>query len=262
MKRLHLFEFEDLAWFPNGLRVLMTRYINTIHKLLKSGDQIARCLADFFKQSDERHILDLCSGSGGPMPSVISILKDKHGIHGLRLTLSDLYPNLTMAKKINEQKDQSLSYLTDPVNALTLESEPKGLRTMICSLHHMAPSAASTILNNAQQARQPIFAYEISDNSFPRWLWWIAFPVNIISVLLITPLVRPVSWRQLLFTYLIPVLPIAIAWDGAVSNARTYTLEDLEKIIPAQSLPGNYRWEKGTLAGKGGDKIYLLGYPK
>ena len=47
MKRMHLFEFEDLPWFPNGLRVLMTRYINTIHRILKSSDQIADCLADF-----------------------------------------------------------------------------------------------------------------------------------------------------------------------------------------------------------------------
>lgn len=133
---------------------------------------------------------------------------------------------------------------------------------MICSFHHMAPSAAKAILTNAQAANQPIFIYEISDNSYPKWLWWIGLPVNILSVLLITPMVRPFSWQQFLFTYLIPILPLTIAWDGAVSNARTYTLEDLEQVIPAQSLPGNYLWEKGTLAGKGGDKIYLLGYLK
>ena len=196
------------------------------------------------------------------MPAVKATLTEKYDISGLHLTLSDLYPNLAMAENINGQQDPSLSYLIPSLNALTLKGEPPGLRTMICSLHHMDPEAAKTILNNAQKANQPIFAYEISDNSLPRWLWWIAFPVNVISVLLITPLVRPFSWRQFLFTYLIPVLPITIAWDGAVSNARTYTLEDLEMIIPDQSHLDDYQWEKGTVEGKGGDKIYLLGYPK
>ena len=41
MKRIHLFEFEDLPWFPNWLRTCMTRYIVTIHRLLGSAGELA-----------------------------------------------------------------------------------------------------------------------------------------------------------------------------------------------------------------------------
>ncbi len=86
-------------------------------------------------------------------------------------------------------------------------------------------------------------------------------PINIIAVLLLTPMVRPMSWQQLVFTYLIPVLPLAIAWDGAVSNARTYTLEDLDMLL--QRIPSeNYGWTKGKIPGKGGTKLYLKGGPR
>ena len=38
-----------------------------------------------------------------------------------------------------------------------------------------------SILKQAFDSRQGILVFEISDNSFPKWLWWIAIPVNIIS---------------------------------------------------------------------------------
>lgn len=38
MKRIHLFEFEDQAWFPNWIRVLMTRYIMAFHRLIGTAD--------------------------------------------------------------------------------------------------------------------------------------------------------------------------------------------------------------------------------
>jgi hypothetical protein len=73
-------------------------------------------------------------------------------------------------------------------------------------------------------------------------------------------MVRPMTWQQLVFTYLIPILPMFIAWDGAVSNARTYTLEDMGELIHGLS-DETYTWEKGKVKGKGGNKLYLLGRP-
>ncbi len=49
--------------------------------------------------------------------------------------------------------------------------------------------------------------------------------------LLITPFVRPLTLEQIIFTYLIPIIPFFFAWDGAVSNARTYTIEDMDILL-------------------------------
>lgn len=231
MKRIHLFEFEDFPWFPKWIRVCMTRFIVAMHRLVGSSNELAKLTARALKHTDSSKIFDLCSGSGGPMLEVAEILKNKYGVKDLTLTFSDLYPNLETAHMINGQSNPNLSYLTTPVNASNLDEDKKGVRTMICSMHHMKPEVARCILQNAKEAHQPICIFEMSDNSFPIWIWWIAIPSNFLMTFFVTPMIRPVTWPQIVFTYIIPILPFFIAWDGAVSNARTYSLDDMEELL-------------------------------
>ncbi len=256
MKRIHLFEFEDFSWFPNWIRELMTRYIEAFHKILGTSDELVKLLSEPLKQRS--HLFDLCSGSGGPMLKVYEQLKSSNS--EVRLTLSDLYPNTLAANQINQMGDPNLTYETDPVDATAVSDNKEAIRTMICSLHHMKPDQAKAILKDAQSNQQYFLAYEISDNSFPKWIWWIAIPFSFITVFFVTPLVRPMSFGQLFFTYIIPILPIFIAWDGAVSNARTYTLEDMD-LLTQDLQSENYQWKTGAIKGKGGNKLYLMGIP-
>ena len=256
MKRIQLFEFEDFSWFPDFLRICMTNYIATFHRLLDSTSHLAALLKEVMERTGTRQVVDLCSGAGGPMPMVHQLLASQYP--QLELTLTDLYPNASAIAQIGQSGP--IHYQPESVNAAHVSKEMTGIRTMICSMHHMTPDVLRAILADAQSSNQPFLGYEISDNSFPKWIWWIAFPINILTVLFVTPMVRPMSWQQLVFTYLIPVLPIFIAWDGAVSNARTYTLEDMGLVL--SGLPeSSYQWEKGALAGKGGKKLYLKGIP-
>lgn len=257
MKRIHLFEFEDFTWFPSFLRICLTNYILTLHKLMDSSSNISDLLRRLIKKTHQQKIVDLCSGAGGPMPMVYEKLKKD--FENLELTLTDLYPNSQAVKRIGQ--DKPVKYEPESINAADIPIKLSGIRCMICSMHHMKPLALKSILKDAMDKRQPFLGYEISDNSFPKALWWIAFPINIITTLLLTLIVRPVTWQQVIFTYLIPVLPIIIAWDGAVSNARTYTLQDMDLIL--QDLQSeSYQWEKGAIPGKGGNKLYLMGIPK
>lgn len=259
MKRIHLFEFEDFAWIPGWLRRCTTRLILVMHNLLGTSDKVTELVAKVLKNTRSSTILDLCSGSGGPMPEVLQILHDKHGMHNISLTLTDLYPDLKAAEAFNSQDGNNINYVITPVDATQLKDEMGGLRTMIGSFHHMPPREAKKILTAAEKSREPILVFEISDNSTPTVLWWIAFPINFIMTFFITPMVRPMSWQQLVFTYLIPIIPICFAWDGAVSNARTYTLNDLDELLRSIES-SNYEWEKGTIEGKT-NQIYLLGLP-
>jgi hypothetical protein len=260
MKRIHLFEFEDQAWFPDWIRVLMTRYIMTFHKMLGTADLLLPLVEKGLRYTNDKVILDLCSGSGGPMIEVTQNLKKLPQHKNLKLILSDLYPNLSAADRLIKDKNPGIEYITTSLDASNVDKELKGLRTMVSSLHHMKPNVAKQILKNAQESKQPILIFEISDNSPPIFLWWISIPIAFIITLFVTPMVRPMTWQQVVFTYVIPILPLFIAWDGAVSNARTYTLEDIEILIQGLS-DENYHWEKGKIKGKGGNKVYLLGKP-
>lgn len=261
MKRIDLFEFEDFAWFPDWLRRCITRLILVMHDLLGTPEKVSELIARVLRESNTSTILDLCSGSGGPMPQVLHILHEKHGMKNIDLTLTDLYPDFKTAKTINNRDDNNIKYLTTPVDATNINLEKGGLRTMIGSFHHMPPRQAKRILESVQESGEPICIFEVSDNSTPIWLWWIAIPINFIMTLFITPMVRPMTWHQLFFTYIIPIIPLCFAWDGAVSNARTYTLEDLDEILMTiDSQNNNYKWEKGIIEGKT-NQLYLLGIP-
>lgn len=258
MKRFHLFEFEDFPWFPYVLRDCMTRYILLIHKLLKTKIDLVKLIEQLVQKTKSNTIHDLCSGSGGPMIEVIKQINDSSDGQ-LELILTDKFPNRKVAQKINNIDGKEVSYKTASVDATNYGVEHKGIRTMVCSLHHFLPDQVHAILKSASDSKQPFLAYEISDNSIPNFLWWIAIPINILMVLLLTPFVRPLSFSQLIFTYLIPVLPLLIAWDGAVSNIRTYTQKDME-IILSEIETGGYQWDTGKITDNGPNKLYLLGY--
>lgn len=259
MKRIHLFEFEDFGWFPHWLRQCMTRLIVVMHKILGSNDELAELIVRALKHSKHPTIIDLCSGSGGPMLDVFKILKNKYQIYNLNLILTDLYPNHELASQINSQRHSDITYLTNSINATHIDPSIIGVRTMVCSMHHMKPELAHQILKDAKENMQPICIFEISDNSFPDWLWWVAIPLNFLVAFFVTPLIKPMTWRQIIFTYFIPIIPLFFAWDGAVSNARTYTLHDMTELLRGLESD-EYQWEMGRIEGKS-KKLYLLGLP-
>lgn len=256
MKRIDLFEFEDFAWFPNGIRICLTRLIVVMHKFLKSSDDLVPLIKRALKHSNNNTIVDLCSGSGGPMIEVFNDLAKESDVE---LILTDLYPNQEMASEINSSGTLNLSYKTYPVNASNVNTELTGVRTMVGSFHHMKPDTARQILENAKESKVPICIYEISDNSHPTFLWWMTIPIIFLMALVLTLFVRPLTWKQLVFTYVIPIIPLIFAWDGAVSNVRTYTLEDLDILLEGLESE-DYQWEKGRITQKA-NKLYLLGIP-
>lgn len=259
MKRIDLFEFEDFAWFPNWMRICLTRLIVVMHKFLNSSDDLVPLIKRALKYSDNNTIVDLCSGSGGPMIEVFKALVGEQGNVNVELILTDLYPNPEMASKINNSAIRNLSYKTSPVNASNVTTELRGVRTMVGSFHHMKPDTARQILENAKESKVPICIYEISDNSYPTFLWWTTIPLIFLMALIITPFVRPLTWKQIVFTYIIPIIPLFFAWDGAVSNVRTYSLEDLDILLKGLESE-DYKWEKGRITKKA-NKLYLLGFP-
>jgi len=231
----------------------MTRFLNTFHAMLGTADHIASLLDKLIKETGILHINDLCSGSCGPMQDVYNLLVDKYGHKELSISYHDLYPDVITADKINNDGNSKTEYNNKPTDVLSTTDMTEGIRTMICSFHHFPVHKTKVILETVVSTQQPIFVFEISDNSFPKWIWWISIPMTFIMTLFITPFIRPMSWQQIVFTYLIPIIPLCIAWDGAVSNARTYTLNDLHRLFSSLNI-SDYKWEKGIVK----DKIKML----
>ena len=267
MKRIQLFEFEDYKWFPSWLRTCMTNLIMVLLKMMGTSEALAYLMARVLKEKGLSKIVDLGSGSGGAMPEVLKALHKIDGLDQVELVMTDLYPNKEVARKFNENTEDKINYLETPVDATDLHSAPNGLKTMINSFHHMPPKAARKILESAAQNKQPILIYELAENKIPVLVWAlflpIALPILMVMTWFMTPFVKPLTWQQLVFTYLIPIIPICYAWDGQASMPRMYSFDDLDELLEGLETPDFY-WEKG-FAKKGNGKkagTYLVGYPK
>lgn len=266
MKRIQLFEFEDFSWFPDGLRNGMTNLILVLHRMMGISDVLADGIRDVLKEQNLSRIVDLGSGSGGPMPEVLKKIHENKELENVELLLTDLYPNPQAIQKFNRNVEDKISYSESPVDATDLKTAPDGLLTMINSFHHMPPKEARKILTSATENAQSILIYEMAENKMPLWLWWLLLPLSlvllIIMVFFMTPFVKPLKWHQLIFTYLIPVIPICYAWDGQASMPRMYALQDIDILL--EGLHRNeYVWEKGYPLKKNGKKLgtYLKGTP-
>jgi hypothetical protein len=63
-------------------------------------------------------------------------------------------------------------------------------------------------------------------------------------VLALMPLGRPFRWAYLSFTYLIPLTPMTLLWDGIVSMLRIYSPKQMQTMT-ADLQASDYAWEIG-----------------
>lgn len=263
MKRLQLFELEDQSWFPGYLRVSMTRMLTMLHGWLRTPHRIATILAEVIGKTGIKEIVDLCSGDGGAMLAAHGELHQMAGMENVTLMLTDLFPNPSARMRIESNADPLISYGNEPVDATTYRgSGRRTIRTLVAGFHHMPPERARAILQQAQQCRDPIVIYEISDNSLPpAYLWWIGLPLNLLFGFFVAAMVRPMSWKHFVFSFVVPLIPLAFAWDGAVSNARTYTPADLDELL-ADCRCDDYEWTVRVIKARPANHLCLVGMPR
>ena len=241
MKRVQLFEFEDFHWIPDSIRSSMTRLLTVLIKMMGIQHIISKKVQQLVTENNLKQIVDLGSGAGGAMPLIHEDLQE------IPMTLSDLHPNKQAIKYINSLQGGNLKYLETPVNASDFKTTPEGLKTMINCFHHMPPELARKILQSAYQNKQPLLIYEMAENKMPLIVWLIMLPISVVimvvMVLFMTPFVKPLTWQQLLFTYLIPIIPFLYAWDGQASMPRMYSMNDMDKLLEGLSSD-SYSWTK------------------
>jgi hypothetical protein len=255
MRRLHLFEFNDSPWVPAWLREYETEYLHTVLLLAKPFDGLAPRLAALVRASGGREILDLCSGGGGPLPTLLERLARDHGLE-CRALLSDLLPNRTAQERWTHA-DGPIRYLDEPVDATAVPAHLGGVRTIFDALHHFHPAEAKRILADARRAGVPIGAFDIASRDLPHVLGSVLIPILVLAV---TPLIRPFSWRRLALTYLVPVLPLLIWWDGLVSNLRAHRADELRELTREIAGP-DYAFEAGTTGSGPSLVTWVLGAP-
>ena len=256
MNRIHLFEFEDQKWFPSFLRNYGTDFLQFLFNKTKLYHPIIPLLEKGIKESGYNQIIDLGSGGGGGLIYLNEQLKKKNP--DLKILLTDYYPNTTAFEHTKKQAN-NFEYMKISIDARNVPKELKGLRTQFLSLHHFKPVDAKKILQNAVDSNIPIAIFEAQERSISSILAMIFSPL---SVIFTTPFIRHFKFGRILFTYLIPIVPLFVLWDGIVSSLRTYSVKEMNELVSELKNNDLFNWEIGRLKSGPGVILYLLGTKK
>ncbi len=257
--RFRLFEFEDLPWFPAVIRAGMMDYLRFMISALGTYRPIVPLLAEALRRTSQTALLELGAGAGGGTETVLAALRT-HGQPGATITLTDLYPQPAAWADIAHRTQGAIGYEPAPVDALAVPAHLPGFRTIFSAFHHFPPAAAEALLRDAVRARTGIGVFEGAGKH-----WWellLAGTVLPVAQLLLTPFFRPFRPSRLLFTYLIPIIPLCTVWDGAVSLLRMYSPAELLALAHRADPLGHFAWQAGKKRHWWGPQVtYLVGWP-
>ena len=260
MKRIHFIEIEDQAWCPKDIRDGVTDFLQYIVRVFGLYKSIVPRIFNVIKINRQTHLVDLCSGGAGPWLSLLDdINKQLSEDYTISVTLTDLYPNQTAFLAAQALYPQQIYFSKEPINATMVPEGLSGFRTLFSSFHHLTPEQASSVLQDAVDAKTGIAIFESTQRHPIMLVYMLMTPI---LVWLNTPFIRPFRWSRLFWTYIVPLIPLIVMFDGFVSCLRTYTVEELQEMVTQLDIPG-YHWDIGL------EKIgvlpvgvtYLIGYP-
>lgn len=263
--RLHLFEWEDQHWLPAFFRNYITDHLRygLSQKMMDPVNQaIAGKIKPLVDRAGSNRIVDLCSGGGGPLLNVRRVLAEEMDTP-VEVVLTDLFPNTETFQKSEATGGGVVKARYESISAFDVPSDLHGVRTMFTALHHFRPKEVQRLLADAAHKSQPIAAFEPFERTLHSFV--LMAMRTLFNAIVLTPVVGPLTLQRFVLTYLIPLAPLVMLWDGLVSVLRAYTPGELQALANEIGA-GSYTWEarRCDLPGPMGVKlpmVYLVGCP-
>ncbi|KAH6605885.1 hypothetical protein Trco_005038 [Trichoderma cornu-damae] len=244
--RLHLFEIDDQPWFPAFLRsrvqdALTLAWNSNTPLQPQSPARIAAStlIRELGSSVSSYTFVDFCAGGGGPTPAIQRAINghlEAEGEPPVDFVLTDLHPNIAAWENAAERSPQ-ITYERQPVDAskaprhlVERRDGRKVMRLFNLSFHHFDDALARDVLKDTISASHGFAIFELQDRSL----------AGVISVLMlgvgamITAPFFAWKWRSpatLLFSWLLPVLPFVLVFDGLISCLRARTAREIENLL-------------------------------
>ncbi len=76
--------------------------------------------------------------------------------------------------------------------------------------------------------------------------------------------IRPFRWSRLIFTYVLPAIPLLVLVDSIVSMLRIYSPRELREMVGGVAGHEPFEWDIGTQPVRGSPigLTYLVGVPR
>lgn len=241
MQRVHAIEIHEQPACPAVIRDGLTDVLQAANRVLGVDRVVVAPLAAALERTGDRRVVDLCSGGTGPWMWLGRRLAARLG-RPVEVLLTDRFPSRSGRERVEAAARPSMVYPDLPVDATAVPRGLDGFRTMFNAFHQFPPDDARRILADAVAARRGVAIVETLSRSPIDLVHSLALPL-VVPILAL--LARPFSWGRLLFTFVLPVLPFAVAFDAFVSCLRTYDRAELEALVASLGDVG-YDWTFGS----------------
>ena len=228
MKRKQVFQFSNQRWYPSFLKRDMYEFMSWFVVKVNAAKPFLPFLEEVIGHTQTKAIINIDSKIGAGIETVLPLLPEG-------------------AEVINIELEK-------------FSTHNRGTYTFINSFHQLDETKAKYYLNQIADSGNSIAVLEGNNDS----LWQVVGMTIFVplSVILSAPFVQPFRITRLIFTYLIPILPLITMLDGFLALFKLYNPNDLNELISTIPVK-NYVWKSGKADnGRGGKIIFLMGYPE
>ncbi|KAL5604350.1 hypothetical protein BROUX41_002322 [Berkeleyomyces rouxiae] len=263
--RMQVFEIDDQTWFPSFLRTYVQSALtvgwNTSIPIVNTppASRVAASvlLSHLGSRISAYRFLDFCAGAGGPTPMIEAHINAELAARGqprVPFVMTDLHPNVwgwerAVAEAAERERMRQRAHGGETQVMLSFESQsvdaaaaPRDLmqrwtrnggrvfRLFNLAFHHFDDTLARRILKNTVETSDGFAIFELQDRSFSGFMTLVVLGIG---MMLIAPFYA-LKWRApavLLFTYVLPILPFVVVFDGIMSAIRTRTPEEVELLL-------------------------------
>ena len=227
MKRKQITQIINTSWCPKFIKKLVAEFLSWFVVKVNATKPFIPLIESMVNDAHSNQIINIDFNIGAGIESVKPYLKEDIQIKSI--PISDF------------------------------NTDTKGVYLFLNSFHQLNVKQAKEILSQIAKSKNPIIIVEGNNDS----LWQVVGMTVFVplTTLLTAPFVKPFRLTRLLFTYIIPVLPLIITIDGCIALLKLYNPKDLLELTSSINAP-KYEWKAGKNDnGRGGKIIYLTGKP-
>lgn len=227
MKRKQVFQFSNQKWYPSFLKRDMYEFMSWFVGKVNAAKPFLPVLEEVIGNTQTKTIINIDSKIGAGIETLLPLLPEGSEIINIELE--------------------------------KFSTHNKGIYTFINSFHQLDEKKAAYYLTQIANSGNSVAVLEGNNDS----LWQVVGMTIFVplTVILSAPFVQPFRITRLIFTYLIPILPVVTMLDGFLALFKLYNPNDLNELVSTIPVK-NYVWKSGKADnGRGGKIIYLMGYP-